>query len=137
MLFLSLQLYSRVDATPLCSLVPFVGFVYCHLYVPLNLSPIGFMPGCVWKTNSDSVVIDLRRGCGVGDNVKQAHTHTYLVDEASFNEQTLTMSHIYIHTHNIHTYIPNIYSYIQTHSRTFGRWSKALTSRLQQLYFFF
>jgi hypothetical protein len=64
-----------------------------------------------------------RRGHGVSDNLKQEHTHTYLVDEASYNEQVPTTLLMYVYTYTIlHMYI------IHTYKHTY------ILAKLQQLY---
>jgi hypothetical protein len=45
----------------------------------------------IYKTSSGNVFRDPRRGCGISDDIGQAHTHSHLVDEASCNH--------FIHTH--------------------------------------
>lgn len=62
----------------------------------------------MWKPNVDNVFSDPRKGCGVSDNIKQAHSHAHLLDEASSNEQVPTTLHTYEHTYTytyIHTYL--------------------------------
>jgi hypothetical protein len=59
-----------------------------------------------------------RRGCGVSDEVRQAHTHIHLADETRHAPTTASAYINYIHTYT-HTCIHTcMHAYIHTHRET-------------------